>query len=197
MPFSFMVLGIAIIYMLVFKREGNKRKIPQYIILYAICLIFGFLLPQIHVNQHVSFNLVFCLMLPLPIFYFTKQLQWKEGFWVFSTSIISVLAYVFLTKLNSDYLSMLSISPVILVNFVISTTFLTTPKFAISTILTSYILIDFSNLFFAKNMVGNISLFSISIINAIVINLLLYFVIHFVYKHYKQKSIVREGVHEN
>lgn len=182
MPLAFIVFAILLISMF-FWGSLKLVNVPQ-ILLGTILILFmvGYFIPPISIADKFEVNIIFAFGVLFLSIELIIKLKFSAGFYVVMFSAASVLAYYLITLINSDYLTYFNYFPIWLVVTLVSLFFVKNINQGIAYILLSFLLIEWSNYFFAYNNIGFLSICSYEFLNSIVISLFVFIGFTMLYK---------------
>lgn len=142
MPIGFICLGVFLITQVFYEKNILNKWLS---VIFCVFTMSGYLMGTIYFNK-VSINLIFLISTVLILFFSLSKLSGKEKLNVLFQSVAITLTYVLLTKINSDFISILNPYPLCFLLLVFSVLNLTNFYFVLALNAVTFIFVSISNL---------------------------------------------------
>lgn len=172
MPIGFMLIGVMLIYNIIY--ETNKLN-KICCVLFCLITMCGYFVKPLSLGN-ISINLIFISSAVFVLFWHVKEFSKNKNIKLIINSLIVCLLYVILTIINSDYITVLNPYPVCFLLILFSVANLSDFKFVIAFNAASFLLISIANLIVEKGM-GFVHFASMELFNLIMIILAILYLI--------------------
>lgn len=181
MPIGFICLGVFLIYQLLYQ-NNNTKKIG--VTLFCLFTMSGYLIGTITLKS-VSINIIFMLSALFTALFVIKNFKLKEIVNLLALCVFVSCFYVVLTKINSDFITVLNPYPIIFVMLIISVAVIKNFKFVVAFNLISFLFISLCNLFVEKSL-GFVNFASLELFDLVLLLLSILLVIKLIIIDLKQ-----------